>query len=296
MNARIAFYSDLHREFKFASQSKLNLSDDKDIYIFAGDLANLSEFEIFLRELRLRITKPIIVVLGNHDFYGQCYEMALDQYRKICKKYQVTFLEQEIYINHEHKLIVFGATFWSDYETNGKVNDIAMLEVKHRIPDFRYIRTQDFCAFSPDDQRRIAKQTLDKLKYYLDEKYLTQQGCEGYKKIVVSHFPPLATLGNPVYANSIVNAYFSPDYSSVLGLADIWIYGHDHFNLRLWHYSENNRKTLVISNQHGYINEKSSVRECPENTNPVEIDFNQVTQDELDKLKTDFYCDLSIIV
>lgn len=291
---KIAFYSDLHTEFAFKLQSQLAIDNQKDLYIFAGDLCNLSCAKDFFRELRIKTDKPIIIVLGNHDFYDQEYEYALKQYRYFCNIYQITLLEQDIYINDEHKLIIFGATFWSDFEVNGQLDERAIIHAKSGIADFRYITMQEQGLFTPEQQRNIAKQTISKLAADFEKDKLSQQGYGNYTKIVISHFPPLSTLGNPIYANSILSPYFNPDYSALLDLADIWIYGHDHFNLRKCYENKKGHKTLILSNQHGYISERSHQRECPENTMPLEIDYQTVTQDFLDKMKVDFYPDICL--
>lgn len=293
MQAKIAFYSDLHTEFKFKSQSELAINNDKDLYIFAGDLVNVANAESFLADLRAKTDKPIIVVLGNHDFYGAIYHTVIERYKAFCKKYNIIFLENEIYVNEQYKLIIFGATFWSDFKIDGQINELAMLDVSG-FPDFRYIYNENFRLFKPEDICYLSEQTQKHLLNLFEPKKLEQQGYQNYTKIVVSHFTPLTTLGDPKYLNSLRNIYFNPDYEHLLKFADIWIYGHDHYNLRKIYFSENNHRTLILSNQHGYINEKENLRECPENNKAIEIDYSKVSQSDLDQLGNDFYPDICL--
>lgn len=298
MVTRIAFYSDLHTEFRFKSQSKLPINNDKDLYIFAGDLFCFADAEKFFQNIRKQTVKPVIIVLGNHDFYGKQYQSALSEYRELGGKYNIQVLEQDLYINNDRKLMVFGATFWSDFKINSKKDEIAMLMSKSQIPDFRHIYNETLRPFTPDDECKIAEVAKEKLTNSFNGDYLSEQGYADYTKIVVSHFPPLSTVGNPCYKDNVLDVYFGPDYSDLLPLADIWIYGHNHYNLRQWHIAENGKKTLLISNQHGYINEKGILtkRECGENKMPVEINFHKITEEELLQLGQDFYCDMSILL
>lgn len=292
-NIKIAFYSDLHTECEFTNPSELVIDNNKDYYIFAGDLFNHHNAERFLKQLRKKTEKEIIVVLGNHDFYNGHYENLLKKYRILCQKYNIVLLEQDVYIHHEHKLLVFGATFWSDFKRNNRIDEIAMLEAKRYIADFRYIRTKNFRSFTPEDEQKISEETQEKLQQSFNENILTLEKYQHYTKIVVSHFPPLTTLGNPVYKDSMLSAYFQPDYAQLLNFADIWIYGHNHYNVRTWHISDKGQKTLLLSNQHGYIS-RFNVRECKENFTPMELNFKRVEQVELDAIGTDFYCNICV--
>jgi 3',5'-cyclic AMP phosphodiesterase CpdA len=75
---KIQYASDLHTEFDFRPIRKNDLVGD--VMVLAGDIAgSTTGLRSYLKALSGRI--PLIVILGNHEFYG--YELARgrNQYR-----------------------------------------------------------------------------------------------------------------------------------------------------------------------------------------------------------------------
>ncbi len=58
----------LEREQRLEFYSSI-ASDNKDIVLISGDIAEAPKVKYYLAEMALAIEKPIYFVLGNHDYY-----------------------------------------------------------------------------------------------------------------------------------------------------------------------------------------------------------------------------------
>jgi len=151
---KIAVLSDLHREFW-----KINIPYyDCDAVVFAGDIASPIETTMeFLLDYSKKLKKPVIAVLGNHDFYRSNYEEALEYAKNKANESKYLYLlEKGSCIIKGIKFI--GCTLWSDfsYETGGNVSiqeDNAYI-AQADISDFHEIK------FGKEDKRFSAMKCM----------------------------------------------------------------------------------------------------------------------------------------
>lgn len=120
VNVLIRKFSDLHYEHSSRAGSPFipsELETDSDtVLILAGDLYNGVESLNFIKTFANRF-KAVLVVLGNHDYYGMEYRVLPYQYKAEIKHLGLTnvhILQNEgIEIDKYH---FFGSTFWTDMD------------------------------------------------------------------------------------------------------------------------------------------------------------------------------------
>jgi hypothetical protein len=212
---RIHILSDLHVEF-----APFQLREtDADVIVLAGDIhTGFNGLKWIQESVR---HKPIIYVLGNHEFYGQKIPKLTEEIKADAAGSQIHVLEND---RAEIGDVVFlGATLWSDFRLDG---DPVLAEVaaQTNITDFRRIRvTPSYGRFRPKDARRFFAHSLD---------WLTRQVSEaiGRKVVIVTHHAPSRKSIPERFQNDPLNAAFASNLDSFVGncSAKLWIHGHIH--------------------------------------------------------------------
>ena len=254
---KISVHSDLHTEFfgeSFFYQDETFLSikpDELDYLFLAGDIGNLQSMSVFFEQLRNQIPvnskTKIIYILGNHEHYGLSYNESLRDYRELClnQEYDIILLEDEMFVDDERKVLIYGGTLWSDFELGNNAKKSQDWAGKN-VSDYSYIQQTPFPVnkpITPEMTKNIFNQTMNNIKkWFTDPKYAD------YKKIAVTHFLPLK--------DYIKGAYWASHRPDIVSLADVWIYGHSHDNINQdVEISGKSKAVKLISNQLGYLNE-----------------------------------------
>ena len=255
---RIAVYSDLHLEFltQCALETLINnlVSDsDIDLVVLAGDIVSVGRVSFLdkLSNLLNKWNKPVIYVLGNHEYYGN---------QSILK----TEIELRNYLSSNHPnvhlllndwvdidgLNIFGGTMWTDFN---KSNPIDLEIARSRISDYNAIKTNRVDFLKPLDTVELHNRFKCILLKWLN---ITTK-----PRVIISHHAPCI---NPLtqYVDSPLQAAFnSEDMLEVINThqPDLWIYGHTH--------EADDRmigNTRVVSNPLGYLGELT-------NFNPLSV-------------------------
>lgn len=115
---KLHILSDLHLGFG-AMERPLN---DADVVILAGDISRPREAVAWA----IRFERPVLYVLGNHEFYGSSIEAARREARALCRGSPVHLLDDdEIVIDGVRFL---GTTLWTDFRLFG--DDAANAQAK----------------------------------------------------------------------------------------------------------------------------------------------------------------------
>ena len=222
--------------------------NDADVVVLAGDIARPRESA----EWALKFDKPVLYVLGNHEFYGGSIEGTADELKRLCAGSNVHVLDDdEVEIDGVRFL---GSTLWTDFGLLGDVaKGTAMVGARNLMRDFSRIRIDDATnvLFTPEDSTALYERHAEWLDRRLD---VRQQG----PTVVITHHAPSRQSIHPRYADSLLNACFVSDAEYLFrdGRAQLWIHGHTHdsFDYTL-------RGTRVICNPRGYA--KAGVNENP---------------------------------
>jgi len=256
----IHILSDLHCEFNGYEppESIRNV----DIVVLAGDIHAKTKGISGARQFFPN--SEIIYVSGNHEYYHSNYQEMQKEMRNIAEDNNVHFLENnEVIINGVRFL---GCTLWTDYKwCKNYSQKEAMDEMKWRISDHKLISfnrnniTLEQDAINEISLRIFGHENKTKMFTANDAwglhcdsvawltKKLFDESFNG-KTVVITHHCPRSEVGLFGYGHTeLSGAFFSDININLFNIADLWIYGHTHFNL-----DQYIGKTRIISNQRGY--------------------------------------------
>lgn len=234
---KVQILSDLHLEFEAYDYSDC----DCDVVVLAGDIHVKAHGVLWAKEMIKN--KPVIYVLGNHEFYGKTYPKLIGQLKELTKNTNIHLLEKDVLTLDGVNFI--GTTLWTDFEILGDPR-IAGYQCQQEMTDYKKIRKLP--GYS-----KI--RSLDTALYHkLSRSWLQKEleRLEGQKNIVVTHHGPSMQSVPPYYQEDIItSAYVSNLERLILAYQpNAWIHGH-------LHNSSDYRigKTRVLCNPKGYPSE-----------------------------------------
>jgi predicted phosphodiesterase len=254
---KIQILSDLHNEF-LRNGDGVPLhhwlctipETDAEIIILAGDIdtgTRGAEWAIMESE---RLAKPVLYVLGNHEFYGYEYWSLKEKILQLCEGTQVFFLDSDVFTLNDVRFI--GTTLWTNYKANIQVpQNLAMLSVDKLLTDHRLIKIKsgDLSErFKPEHALAIHAKELRWLETQLAQ-------STDAKTVVITHHGPHAVCQHPDFPlNEMTTAFYS-DLDDLIESShiDSWVFGHTHANVDKIVFN-----TRIVSNQAGYPGENVS--------------------------------------
>lgn len=270
---KISIASDLHLEF---SDIDLKNVDSADVLILAGDIlcaeplythksipANLKKLgknqkhALAFRDFIGRVSKEfphVLVVAGNHEFYGGKWVKTLSTLREEYSHYpNIHFLEMDMKVICNTTFI--GGTLWTDLNRG---DPLTTFHVKEKMNDYKVIRNDDagFSKLRPINVIERHRKTLGYFKIALD--ISTSKNV-----VVVSHMAPSFHSVGPDYKHDYImnGAYASNLEDFILDnpKINLWVHGHIH--------TENDYMigdTRIICNPRGYVgHDRASNEEEP---------------------------------
>jgi predicted phosphodiesterase len=240
---RVQILSDLHVDA--GGRHRPQLAVGVDALIVAGDVCAGVDTGFQLLRHYVPTTTPIIMVLGNHEFYGFGYAQELAKARATASSYNIHVLENDAVIIGGVRLV--GASLWTDYDLFGADNrEACMRTAAMGLNDHRLIgRTTGGATdrrFQPFDALALHRQSIA----YLDEALTAPH--EG-PTVVVTHHAPHGDSVAPQYRNSLLTPAFVSDLSPLIDAHQptLWVHGHTHtsFDYRVG-------RTRIVCNPAGY--------------------------------------------
>lgn len=251
---KLHILSDLHNEFL-----KQNIGypehlwegeipdTDADVIILAGDIdVGVVGVEWAIEESE-RLSKPVVYVLGNHEFYYHEYHKLRDDVQKISEGTDVTVLDGGEYQYKDVRIL--GCTLWTDYGYPAVSHKYAMELLDDDFMDHQVI------DIVHNSKRRKFK-TKDAFFSNAQEKNFLQKALEkpyDGKTVVITHHGPHMACQHPGFPVSEISLAFNSDLSDMFEKysIDAWVFGHTHANIDLMI-----EKTRLVSNQAGYPGER----------------------------------------
>ena len=233
---KLHILSDLHLGF-----APLDIpANDADVVILAGDIARPREAAAWAQ----RFAKPVLYVLGNHEFYGSSIDGAAAELERLCAGTHVHVLDnRELVID---KVRFLGTTLWTDFMLLGDsaARATAMAEARRLLRDFSAIRASETSssAFTPEDSMALFSRNAAWLEGRLAQPHAGPT-------VVITHHAPSPRSIHPRFAGSWLNACFVSDLEHLVNAdrAPLWIHGHTHDS---FDYDLNG--TRVVCNPRGY--------------------------------------------
>lgn len=150
---KIQVLSDLHTESGAYGMTKT----DADVVVLAGDIAEGDDAIIWAGQAT---GKPVVMVLGNHEFYGQKGMDFVDKLREKTEQYP------NLHLLHNDEVVIdgvrfLGATLWADFELLGE-RRLATAWAQEIMTDYSAIRTTPgYRKLIPADTIRWHEKSVD---------------------------------------------------------------------------------------------------------------------------------------
>ncbi len=226
---KLQYFSDIHLEF-----GNLPLAPtDADVIVAAGDIG------VGLDGIRwlTGFNRPVIYVLGNHEYWGQDYAAFIDQVCQESSGTNVYFLENESVTIDGVRFL--GCSLWTDY---GRENAHIMNAARKSMNDFRYI-LDNGQPLEPPRLLEAHKQSVSWLTQSLKQPFTGQS-------VVVTHHAPSMRSWHRDAADNYRFCYCS-NLENLLRdtQPDLWIHGHTH---HAQDYTVNGVR--ILCNPRGYFN------------------------------------------
>jgi predicted phosphodiesterase len=233
---RLHVLSDLHLELGDYTPKRT----DADVVVLAGDIHQGSQGIQWAR--RYFPKKPVIYVMGNHEFYGYDIRSLVERCRAETRGSSICLLENQ---SAQIGGVTFlGCALWTDFRLWPKPVE-AMEAARDYMNDFKLIRTSSG-RLRPEDTVQFHQASVAWLKSQLKKN-------DPKKTVIITHHAPGSNSIPPQNAGDILNAAFASDLDSLIraNRVPLWIHGHTHYNV-----DYKIGATRIYSNQRGYPDEK----------------------------------------
>jgi hypothetical protein len=231
---RLHILSDLHLEFEPFTPPVV----EAEAVILAGDVSTgRNGLKWALKSFPDR---PVIYVLGNHEFFGQKLQKLIKELQELADGTNIHLLENGSCCIGD--VVFLGATLWTDFALNGNPV-VSEVIAQTSMNDYRRIRTLPrYSRLKPADTRRLHVES----RRWLEDQAFAHKGR---KVVVVTHHAPSRESIPPAFAGDPCNPAFASDMSRFIveSEAQLWVHGHIHccrdYTLG---------KTRVLANPRGY--------------------------------------------
>lgn len=227
--------SDLHVEFFDFHPIEV----PADVVVLAGDI--LIEHRGLAWARKAFPGKPIIYVMGNHEYYEGDYERVLERARDEAAKQQIHLLEQDQVVIDGVRFL--GTTLWTDFEIEEPLHaaGFSIWYANRAMMDFRIIRHRGR-LLRAEDTREFHRTARAWLTARLEEPF------DGKTVIVTHHLPHKGSI-DPQFHQHPLNPAFASHLSDLVAPpVSLWIHGHTHCSCD---YSPT-EGTRVLCNPRGY--------------------------------------------
>jgi predicted phosphodiesterase len=234
---KLQILSDLHIEFK---DLKIDFSK-ADVVILAGDIdVGLKGFDWI--EDRVK-DKPVLYVLGNHEYYKHTYPKLLNDIKEKATGTNIHIFENDSMVIGD--VCFHGCSLWTDFELFGDPRYAGMY-CQELMTDYRLIRKDpSYSKLRTIDTYHMHQNSLDWLEESLAE-------SKSIKNVVITHHAPSIKSVIKPYKDDLLSAAFASNLEAFIleKQPDLWIHGHVH-----WAFDYRIGKTRVFCNPRGYPDE-----------------------------------------
>jgi Icc-related predicted phosphoesterase len=230
---KIHVLSDLHLEFGPCRIPPV----DCDVTVLAGDVHLGRKALPMLEELCSQ--RPVVYVLGNHEFYRNEFDATLDFWNS-CSLENLTFLENKAAIVNNTRFV--GATLWTSMGNGDKKTmDLA----RYCMNDYVVV-ARGKSELTPED----TIERFDQSKAFIDREL--RLPFDGTTVVVTHHLPSYKSVA-PQFEGDPLNPCFASDLDALIGKHQppIWIHGHTHAS-----FDYHSGNTRVVCNPRGYAGQE----------------------------------------
>ena len=235
---KIQYMSDLHMEFaensRYIKHNEFPVTGD--VLVLAGDTFYLNNTVAPLSRFWKWTSanyRQVLIVPGNHDYYGHYDIMAHGMQWEWKFKENVGCYQNRIVRIDDTDFIL--STLWSnippadEYAVSHGLNDFYQTKYNGKLIQVNeYNQLHRFCL--EFIKKSVAESTAEKI-------------------VVVTHHLPTRQVVAPQHQDSPINSAFATELGDFIANSriDVWIYGHSHTNI-----DAVIGNTRIVSNQLGY--------------------------------------------
>lgn len=249
---KLLILSDLHLEWGRFDPPPAEVFD---AVVLAGDISQGPKAVAWARRDSTFGGKPVVLVPGNHEFYGLERERTLELMREGAHGSKVHVLDRDELVltgSSGERVRFLGATLWTDFAVDGPDITAAMAVARVGLNDFagsiRQREEHGQRKFTPEDSAR---------EHELSRTWLARslaRPCPGSATVVVTHHAPSVRSIVPEYRGNDLNPCFVSELpASLFARPVLWIHGHIHSSVD---YCVG--RTRVMTNPRGYRRRDSS--------------------------------------
>ena len=247
--AQVQVLSDLHLE---VGQQYLTFTfpPTAPFLLLAGDIGRLVDYEGYLKFLEAHVGryKKVLLVLGNHEFYGLDYDTGLETARRLVSEPtlvdKVFLLHRARWDDPDSDLTVLGCTLWSAIPPDAY--DI----VAHKVKDYKNID-----GWSVDKHNELHASEAAWLREQVAQVSLPRG--ENTRRLLVAthHAPSVEGTSKPEHTGNPWTCAFATDLAGREGWENVrvWVFGHTHYSTD-WMCNG----TRLVANQRGYVLPRST--------------------------------------
>jgi Icc-related predicted phosphoesterase len=251
---KLLILSDLHNDIASmpVEVDGRRIDAEADVVVLAGDIHEGVHSPMWAREAFP--DKPIILIAGNHEFYGKFWRRNVRKIREKSESLGIHFLENDsVTIDG---VCFLGCTLWTDFMLHGEhMRAVSMLEAQRKMNDYRRILLDrkpgdnaDFRQFKSAELVPV----LTRLRHQESVAWLEQELQSSDPKtlertVVVTHHAPHPNSIPGEFEGHILSPAYASNLSHLMGYAPLWIHGHIH-DRRDYMLGD----TRVVANPRGY--------------------------------------------
>lgn len=254
--------SDIHwHPMEYRWREPVRIPQDADVCICAGDIAdNISDSIVYLRR-EIEPHMPVVVVLGNHDYFGSSIDFALEEARRQIEGTRIHLLENQTFEIGGCRIV--GATLWTDFAVSvGGDENVPVLTRQRKAFGLVPCLMLDYQEIYRSDQRQPGETGLITIqeilaRHHESRSHIARELVKPFegRTIVLTHHAPLMQSMDPTFFGDASNAAFASDLSDLItrGKPSLWIHGHIH-KFRDYVFGE----TRVVCHPRGMMRERET--------------------------------------
>ncbi len=226
---KLQYMSDLHLEFEnypdLINEDSFKITKtDADVIALAGDIATGMNTLKFVQSESQRLGVPIIVVFGNHEYYGHCFTELQEQVREFASRENIYLLEKNSIDIDGIRFL--GCTLWTDFNLRFKSN-ADQITIQNELKDYHRIK---YKPLSNNEAQTLTTQIIH--NEFIESRLwlIDQLQSINDPTVVVTHHAPHPDSLLSGYMHNAVSSAFASRLDDVLEHSNLklWIHGHLH--------------------------------------------------------------------
>lgn len=231
---KLLILSDLHNDIRpmEVEVDGRRIDENADVIVLAGDIEEGMRSPEWARQAFPH--KPVVLVCGNHEFYGRYWNRNLERIRGRSRELGIHFLENDsVEIDGVRFL---GCSLWTDFMMRGSSRRQASVnEALTRMTDYKLIkhdrRAGDDREWKIFETEMLHPESTVK-RHLASAEWLAKEleTCNFHRTVVVTHHAPHPESLMPCDRDKAIAPAYASDLTDLMGRCALWVHGHVHDN------------------------------------------------------------------